>query len=156
MPWVVSSLQNIKTTSISGSLLISLKFDKLLILYQNDRPVNLLLPSGLRMSDFLPPSLLFSLCLKGEERSWLTGFDPRRTIGSRSNGKECAKRVELLAPEKVITWDPRNLSFCYIYGTGQFTPKMKANAEPRLLSSLVWIDSGVVVSQHHLKSFFMK
>ena len=27
--------------------------------------------------------------------------------------------------------------------TGQFTPKMKANAEPRLLSSLVWIDSGV-------------
>ena len=24
--------------------------------------------------------------------------------------------------------------------TGQFTPKMKANAEPRLLSSLVWID----------------
>ena len=32
--------------------------------------------------------------------------------------------------------------------TGQFTPKMKANAEPRLLSSLVWIDSGVVVSQH--------
>ena len=27
---------------------------------------------------------------------------------------------------------------------GQFTPKMKANAIPRLLSSLVWIDSGVV------------
>ena len=25
---------------------------------------------------------------------------------------------------------------------GQFTPKMKANAKPRLLSSLVWIDSG--------------
>ena len=31
---------------------------------------------------------------------------------------------------------------------------MKANAEPRLLSSLVWIDSGVVVSQHRLESFF--
>ena len=41
----------------------------------------------------------------------------------------------------------------YIHCTGQFTPKMKANAEPRLLSSLVWIDSGVVMSQHHLESF---
>ena len=40
--------------------------------------------------------------------------------------------------------------------TGQFTPKMKANAEPRLLSSLVWIDSGAVVSQHRLESLFMK
>ena len=38
----------------------------------------------------------------------------------------------------------------------QFTPKMKANAEPRVLSSLLWIDSGVVVSQHCLESFFMK
>ena len=34
--------------------------------------------------------------------------------------------------------------------------KMKANAEPRLLSSLVWIDSDVVVSLHLLESFFMK
>ena len=33
---------------------------------------------------------------------------------------------------------------------------MKANAEPRLLSSLVWIDSDVVVSQHRLESFLMK
>ena len=31
---------------------------------------------------------------------------------------------------------------------------MKANAEPRLLSSLVCIDSGVVVSQHRLWSLF--
>ena len=38
----------------------------------------------------------------------------------------------------------------------QFTPKMKANANPRLLSSLVRIDSGLVVSQHRLESFFMK
>ena len=38
----------------------------------------------------------------------------------------------------------------------QFAPKMKANAVPRFLSSLVWIDSGVVVSQHRLVSFFMK
>ena len=39
-----------------------------------------------------------------------------------------------------ITWIPWNLSLRYIHCTGQFTPKMKANAEPRLLSSLVWID----------------
>ena len=52
------------------------------------------------------------------------------------------------------TWIPWNLSFSYIHCSGQFTPKMKANAEPRLLSSLVWIDSGTVVSQHCLKSFF--
>ena len=56
----------------------------------------------------------------------------------------------------MIAWIPWNLSFRYSHCTGQFTPKMKANAEPRLLSSLVWIDSGVVVSQHHLESFFMK
>ena len=31
---------------------------------------------------------------------------------------------------------------------------MKANAEPRLLSSLVRIDSGIVVSQHLLESYF--
>ena len=30
---------------------------------------------------------------------------------------------------------------------------MKANAEPRLLSSLVGIDSGVLVSHHRLESF---
>ena len=34
----------------------------------------------------------------------------------------------------------------------QFTSKMKANAVPRLLSSLMWIDSGVVVSEHRLES----
>ena len=54
------------------------------------------------------------------------------------------------------TWIPRNLSFRYIHCTSQFTPKMKANAEPRLLSSLVWIDFGVVVSKHILDSFLMK
>ena len=55
-----------------------------------------------------------------------------------------------------FSWIPWNLSFRYIHCTGQFTPKMKANAEPRSLSSLVWIDSGVVVSQHYLESFFME
>ena len=33
--------------------------------------------------------------------------------------------------------------------TGQFTPKMKANAKPCLLSSLEWIDSGVVALWFH-------
>ena len=58
------------------------------------------------------------------------------------------------ATTKVLTWIPWNLSFRYIHCAGQFTPKMKANAEPRLLSCLVWIDSGVVVSQPRLESFF--
>ena len=49
---------------------------------------------------------------------------------------------------------PWNLSFRYIHRTGQFTPNMKPNAEPRLLLSLVWIDAGVVVSQHRSESFF--
>ena len=53
-----------------------------------------------------------------------------------------------------ISWIPWNLSFRYILFhekkatndavtpqcRSQFTPKMKANAVPRLLSSLVWID----------------
>ena len=51
---------------------------------------------------------------------------------------------------------PWNLSFCYIHWTSQFKSKMNANVELRLLLSLVWIDSGVVVPQHHLESFFMK
>ena len=81
----------------------------------------------------------------------------------------------------ITSWNPRNLSFRHVlfhewthflilagsafyqiwlgqltdctHCTGQFTPKMKANAKPRLLSSLVWIDSGVVVSQHCLALF---
>ena len=57
---------------------------------------------------------------------------------------------------ELITWIPWNLPIRYIHCTGQFTPKMKANAESRLLSSLVWIDSGIVVSQRRLESFFMK
>ena len=40
----------------------------------------------------------------------------------------------------IIPWITWNLSFRYIHYTGQFTPKMKANAVPRLLTSLVWID----------------
>ena len=54
----------------------------------------------------------------------------------------------------IETWIPWNLSFHYIFISlkrtpndavtplrqSQFTPKMKANAVPRLLSSLVWID----------------
>ena len=55
---------------------------------------------------------------------------------------------------KLILWIPWNLSFRYIHSTCQFTPKMKANAEPSLLSSLVWIDSGVMASQHCLASFW--
>ena len=39
-----------------------------------------------------------------------------------------------------VTWIPWNVSFRYNHSTGQFTPKMNANAIPRLLSSLVWID----------------
>ena len=57
---------------------------------------------------------------------------------------------------RTSSWIPWNLSFRYVYCIGQFTPKTKANAASRLLSSLVWIDSGVVVSQHRLESFFHK
>ena len=83
---------------------------------------------------------------------------------------------------EMVTWSPWNLSFRQVlfhektnflilagsafdqiwlgrltdctHWTGQFTPKMKANAKPRLLSSLVWIDSGVVAWKHSLESFF--
>ena len=65
-------------------------------------------------------------------------------------------QLNILRRSTFNTWIPWNLSFRYIHWTGQFTPKMKANAEPRLLSSLVWIDSGLVVSQHRLESYFIK
>ena len=38
--------------------------------------------------------------------------------------------------------------------TDQFTLKMKANAVSRLLSALMWIESGIVASHHSLVSFF--
>ena len=57
--------------------------------------------------------------------------------------RPCTKTTNRLFTKHCISWKswiPWNLSFRYIHCTGQFTPKMKANAEPRLLSSLVWID----------------
>ena len=75
----------------------------------------------------------------------------------RSSVSLCSEYWQTLSAEKSIyLWIPWNLSFRYIHCTGQFTPKMKANAEPRLLSSLVWIDSGIEVSQHRLECFFPK
>ena len=62
--------------------------------------------------------------------------------------------LEHKTSNQCCSWIPWRLSFRYIHCIGQFTPKMKANAEPRLLSSLVWIDSSIVVSQHRLESFF--
>ena len=67
-------------------------------------------------------------------------------VGQVTQGRNWSEHITSLIP-----W---NLSFRYVHCIGQFTPKMKANAEPRLLSSLVWIDSGIVVSQHRLESFF--
>ena len=86
--------------------------------------------------------MLCNSCLEGKNRfSWLKSKCPSANLSLKSFSN---------------TWIPWNLSFRYIhctYCTGQFTPKLKANAEPCLLSSLVWIGSGVVVSQQHLESF---
>ena len=63
-------------------------------------------------------------------------------------------RVDTLSSGLGYSWTPWNLSFRYILfhekktqndavtpqRQSQFTPKMKANAIPRLLSSVVWID----------------
>ena len=45
-----------------------------------------------------------------------------------------SEKTHETTPQEVKKLD---LSFCYIDYTGQLAPKMKANAEPRLLSSLV-------------------
>ena len=92
--------------------------------------------------------LQVELMLMVTTRCHFNARDPTRhpSGGNQDYHSSCLSRTGI----------PWNLSFCYIYFTGQFTPKMKANAEPRLLSSLAWIDSGVVVSQHRLKSFSMK
>ena len=74
-----------------------------------------------------------------------------------------------------ISWIPWNLSFRYILFhekktpndavtsqcQSQFTPKMKANAVPRLLSSLVWIDqynqrNGMTSFMEFMRSEFYK
>ena len=50
----------------------------------------------------------------------------------------------------IITWIPWNLSIRYITLNWSIYTK----DDPGLLSSLMWIDSGIVVSQHRLESFF--
>ena len=78
------------------------------------------------------------------------------------NTSEVSRKILLQKNKKIMVSSVTEHKFhenCHSvtsHCTGQFTPKMKANAEPRLLSSLVWIDSGVVVSQHRVESFFMK
>ena len=106
-----------------------------------------------------PPQLMLPL----PEKIWRTnvihntnGLALRITMHNQMSRRENCKG-ELEAYMWVYSsWIPWNLSFSYIHRTGQFTPKMKANVEPCLLSSLGWIDSGAVVSQHCLESFFMK
>ena len=51
-----------------------------------------------------------------------------------------ANEILSAKPPVILPWIQWNLPFRYIHCIGQFTPKMKANAVPRLLSSLVWID----------------
>ena len=64
------------------------------------------------------------------------------------------KRTEKWSAGKIeVLWIPWYVSFRYIDSISEFTPKMKANAFGRLLWSLVWIDSGVVVLQHHLEYY---
>ena len=77
---------------------------------------------------------------------WIRRGLNHRPLGSqRPQEMQCSKIRYSNVLQAAWAWIPWNLSFRYIHCTGQFTPKMKANAEPRLLSSLVWIDSGVVV-----------
>ena len=64
--------------------------------------------------------------------------------------------MKLVIPLHFISWKKTPNDAVTPQGQGQFTPKIKANAEPRLLSSLVWIDSGIVVSRHRVESFCMK
>ena len=59
-------------------------------------------------------------------------------VGLQKDAKQCCDATKL------------DCTLC----TCQFTPKMKANAIPRLLSPLALIDSGVVSSQHCLASFW--
>ena len=62
--------------------------------------------------------------------------------------------MKLVIPLYFISWKKTPNDAVTPQRQSQFTPKKKA--VPRLLSSLVWIDPGVVVSQHRLESFFMK
>ena len=62
--------------------------------------------------------------------------------------------MKLVIPLHFISWKKTPNDAVTPQSQSQFTPKMKANTVPRLLSSLVWIDSGVEVSQNRLESFF--
>ena len=64
--------------------------------------------------------------------------------------------MKLVIPLHFISWKKTPNDAVTPQCRSQFTPKMKANAVPRLLSSLVWIDSGIVVSLYRSESFFMR
>ena len=85
----------------------------------------------------------------------MTHPDPRVLLVKRG-GIYLQEEEDVKFYNSIYAWIPRNLSFRYINCTGQFTPNMKATAEPRLLSSLLWIDPGIKVSQHCLESVNMK
>ena len=67
---------------------------------------------------------------------------------------KCIPKEHKVGDSSLMSWIPWNLSFRYIFlhekktpnsavtplRQSQFTPKMKANTVPHLLSSLVWID----------------
>ena len=66
---------------------------------------------------------------------------PRKgTCGLPPSARIVTPTWGLAGPCLLMSWIPWNLSFRYIHCTGQFTPKMKANAVLHLLLSLVWID----------------
>ena len=88
--------------------------------------------------------------IMANKTKWLYESLCDRTIACNMNS------MKLVIPLHLISWKKTLNDAVTPQRQSQFTPKMKANAVPRLLSSLVWIDSGVVVSQHRLESSFMK
>ena len=82
-------------------------------------------------------------------------FEAPSPISNGSPQVHNMNSMKRVIPLHFISWERTPNDAATPQCQSQFTPKMKANAESRLLS-FWWIDCGIVVSQHPLESFLMK
>ena len=68
------------------------------------------------------------------------GWNTHNTTEQSWTERQNMNSMKLVIPLRFISWKKTPNDAVTPWRQSQFTPKMKANAVPRLLSSLVWID----------------
>ena len=74
------------------------------------------------------------------QNQWKVGEPDAQTYAPRLCNTQAMNSMKIVIPLHLISWKKTPNDAVTWQRQSQFTPKMKANAIPRLLSSLVWID----------------